>query len=137
MKGKFAFTLSDEEWRKKLTPTQYRVSRQQGTEPAFRNEFWNNHKAGSYHCVGCDTPLFTSKDKFESGTGWPSYTRPVKSGVVAEERDSSYGMVRVEVHCAVCGGHLGHVFEDGPTPTGLRYCINSASLRFAPTEATK
>ncbi len=124
---------TDAEWRKLLTPRQYQVARQQGTEPAFQNEYWDNHADGVYFSVCSDTPLFDSRDKFESGTGWPSFTKPIEKALVGETTDRSYGMERVEVHSNVDGAHLGHVFEDGPRATGgLRYCINSASLRFMP-----
>ena len=124
---------TDAEWKARLTPVQFRVARQQGTEPPFRNEFWNHHADGVYFSVGSDTPLFDSRDKFESGTGWPSFTKPIEPAFVGENVDVSYGMRRVEVHCSVDGGHLGHVFPDGPRAQGgLRYCINSASLRFMP-----
>jgi peptide-methionine (R)-S-oxide reductase len=123
---------TDAEWRKLLTPTQFRVARQQGTEPPFQNEFWNSHADGVFFSVCSDTPLFDSRDKFDSGTGWPSFTRPIEQAFVGETVDTSYGMRRVEVHSNVDGAHLGHVFPDGPAPTGLRYCINSASLRFMP-----
>jgi len=123
---------TDEEWKKLLTPVQYKVARHQGTEPAFHNEYWDNHADGVYFSICSDTPLFDSRDKFESGTGWPSFTKSIEPLFVAETTDSSYGMIRVEVHCAVDGAHLGHVFDDGPQPTGKRYCINSASLRFMP-----
>jgi methionine-R-sulfoxide reductase len=121
---------SEAEWRKLLTADQYRVTRQQGTEPPFRNAYWDHHEDGVYFSVGSDTPLFDSRDKFESGTGWPSFTRPMEPMFVTEETDGSHGMVRTELHSAVDGGHLGHVFPDGPAPTGKRYCINSASLKF-------
>lgn len=124
---------TEAEWRARLTPMQYRVTREQGTEPPFRNEFSNHHEDGVYFSVGSDTPLFDSRDKFDSGTGWPSFTKPIEPAFVGEERDESWGMVRVEVHCNVDGGHLGHVFPDGPRAHGgLRYCINSAALRFVP-----
>ncbi len=130
--SKAAVQRTDAEWRKSLTPMQFRVARQQGTEPPFQNEFWNSHADGVFFSVCSDTPLFDSRDKFDSGTGWPSFTKPIEQAFVGETVDSSYGMRRVEVHSNVDGAHLGHVFPDGPAPTGLRYCINSASLRFMP-----
>jgi len=122
--------LSASEWRRRLTPAEFRVLREQGTEPAFSGRFHDHHARGTYRCAGCGAPLFHSAQKFESGTGWPSFWRPIEEGRVARESDTSAGMERTEVHCARCGGHLGHVFDDGPEPTGLRYCINSASLDF-------
>ena len=126
---------TDAEWKKMLTTRQFEVARQQGTEPPFQNEYWNHHADGVYFSSCSDTPLFDSRDKFDSGTGWPSFTKPIEKALVGETRDNSYGMVRVEVHCNVDGAHLGHVFDDGPAPTGLRYCINSASLKFMPRAA--
>jgi len=123
---------SDEEWKKILTPEQYRVLRKEGTEVAFTGKYWDNHAAGIYVCAACGLELFSSDTKFDSGTGWPSFWQPIAKNHVKEVMDRSLGMERVEVECARCGGHLGHVFDDGPKPTGLRYCMNSVSLEFKP-----
>ncbi len=121
---------SEDEWRQQLTPEQFAVSRKKGTERAFSGMYWDNHAAGEYRCVSCGAPLFSSETKFESGTGWPSFSQPMEPENVATVEDRSHSMRRTEVLCAVCDGHLGHVFEDGPAPNGLRYCLNSASLDF-------
>ena len=121
---------SEEEWNKELSAEEYHVLREKGTERAFTGKYYKNKEDGTYYCAGCGNPLFSSETKYESGTGWPSFYEPISGDKVATETDRSFGMVRTEVHCAKCGGHLGHVFEDGPQPTGLRYCLNSVSLKF-------
>jgi len=123
---------TDEEWRALLTPDQFRVLRRGGTEPSFHNEYWDNHAPGLYRCRGCDRELFDAADKFDSGTGWPSFTKPIEEAAVVTHKDTSFGMTRIEVLCSRCGGHLGHLFHDGPKPLGTRYCMNSASLLFEP-----
>lgn len=133
----FPVNKPDDEWKQQLTPEQFRIARQKGTERAFTGEYWDEKRDGEYVCVCCGKPLYKAETKFDSGTGWPSFYDAAAPDAVATETDRSHGMVRVEAMCGNCGAHLGHLFEDGPKPTGIRHCINSASLKFKPSDAAE
>lgn len=134
-RGDFRISYTDAQWRQRLTPAEYRILRDHGTERPYSSPLNDEHRAGTFVCAACANRLFSSRTKFESGTGWPSFYQPIDNGAVGRTTDRSLGMVRTEVHCADCGGHLGHVFRDGPRPTGLRYCINGVAMDFRPTRS--
>jgi len=133
--GNFPVSWSDAEWRQRLTPRQYAILRGHGTEPPYSSALNDEHRRGTFSCAGCDAPLFASTTKYDSRTGWPSFWMPITKDAVGQAHDTSYGMIRTEIHCARCGGHLGHVFNDGPPPTGLRYCMNGDAMTFKPLES--